>query len=113
MASHFQQFGSYDTKMSDDDRETLQIADSKIVQAKIDSQPRENALQAAAEETVSFTQLGIRQGSISEAAFEAIDLSTFEAKEGISGALSLVEEAKVGMDKLEPGPAARTIHRHP
>ena len=42
--SHVQQFGSYITKMSDEDREALQIADSKIVQAKIDSHPREKAL---------------------------------------------------------------------
>ena len=59
-------------KMTDADRDALQITDSKIVQAKIDSQPREKALQAAAEE-VSYGQLGIRQGSISEVNSEAID----------------------------------------
>ena len=63
--------------MSDEDRETLQIADSKVVQAKIHFQPREKALKAAAEEKVSFGQLCIRQGSISESASEAIYLSTF------------------------------------
>ena len=79
--SHFQRYASYVTKMSDGDRETLQIADSKLVQNKIDSQPQEKALQASAEEKVSFGQLGIRQGSVAEAASEAIDLATFKAKE--------------------------------
>ena len=69
--------------MSDADTDTLQIADPKVVQAKIDSQPWEKALQAAAEEKVSYCQLWIRQGLISEANSEAIDLSTFKAKEGM------------------------------
>ena len=51
--------------MSDEDRETLQIADPKVVQSKIDSQPMEKTLQATAEEKVSFGQDGIHQGSIS------------------------------------------------
>ena len=55
--SHFQQFGSYIMKMSDGDRETLQIADPKVVHCKIDTQPWEKALQASAEETVAFGQL--------------------------------------------------------
>ena len=38
--AHFQQNRSYVTKMSDWDRETLQIVDSKVVQGKIDAQPR-------------------------------------------------------------------------
>ena len=46
--SHFQQFGPFITKMSDADRDVLQIADPKIVQAKIDSQLREKFLQAIA-----------------------------------------------------------------
>ena len=50
---------------------------------------------AYAEEKVTFGQLGICQGSISEAASGAIDLSTFKAKEDITTALSLLEEAKV------------------
>ena len=59
--------------MSAEDRETLLIVDPKVVQGKIDSQPWEKALQAAAEEEVSFGQLGIHQGSISEAASGVID----------------------------------------
>ena len=59
--THYQQFGSYVTKMSFEDRETLQIVDSKVVQGKIDSQPREKALQAAAKEKVAFGRLGIYQ----------------------------------------------------
>ena len=39
--------------MSDRDRETLQIADSKVVQGKIDAQPWAKALQASAEEKVA------------------------------------------------------------
>ena len=35
--SHFEQFGSYITKMSDEDREMLQIADPKVGHSKIDS----------------------------------------------------------------------------
>ena len=57
--SHFQQFTSYITKMSYKDMDALLIADSKVVQAKIDSQTLEKALQAVAEEKVSFGQLGI------------------------------------------------------
>ena len=81
------------------DRDTVQIAAPKIVQAKIDSQPREKALQAAAEEKVFYGQLGIRQWSILEANSEAIDPSTLKAKEDISAALSIVEEAKAAVDK--------------
>ena len=43
---------------------------------------------------------------------EAIDLSTFKAKEDISTAFSLMEEAKTILDKLELGQAAKTLHRH-
>ena len=56
--SHFQQYGSYVTKMSDGDRETLQIADSKVAQGKIDAQQWEKALQASAEKD-AFGQLGV------------------------------------------------------
>ena len=48
--------------MSDEDRDVLLIADSKIIQSRIDAHPREKALQASAEEKVSLSQLGIRQG---------------------------------------------------
>ena len=84
----------------------------KVVQGKIDSQPREKALQAAAKEKVTFGQLCIRQGSISEATSEAIDLSAFKAKEDITTALSLLEEAKGAVDQLEPSSEARLISRH-
>ena len=109
---HYQQFGSFVTKMSDTDRDALQIVDPKIVQAKIDSHPREKVLQAPAEEKVSYGQLGIRQGSILEANSKAIDLPTFKVNENISAALSLVEEAKVAVDKLELGQAAKMLLRH-
>ena len=98
--------------MSDDDRETPQIADPKVVQGKIDSQPWEKILQASTEENVTFGQLGIRQGSISKAASEAIDLSTFKAKEGITAALSLLEEAKGAVDQLELSLEVHLINRH-
>ena len=39
--SHFHQFRSYVMKMSDMDRDALLITDPKVVQVKIDSQPRE------------------------------------------------------------------------
>ena len=51
--SHFQQIGSYITKMSDEDRDVLLITDPKIIQARMDAQPREKDLQAAAEEKFS------------------------------------------------------------
>ena len=73
-----------------------------MVQGKIDAQSREKALQASAEE-VAFDQLGIHQGSIAEAASEAIDLSTFKAKEDITTALSLLEKAQAAVDHLESG----------
>ena len=79
--------------------------------SKLESMPsREKALQAAAEE-VSLRQLSIQQGSVSEANSEAIDVSTFKAKEDIS-ALSLMEEAKMILDDLEPGHAVRKLHKH-
>ena len=107
--SHFQQYRSYVTKMSDGDRETLQIADSNMVQAKIDGQPWEKALQASAEDQVAFCQLGIRQGSVAEAASEAINLSTFKAKEDLTTALSLLEEAQAAVDHLESDKESRCI----
>ena len=79
--AHFQQFGTFVTKMSDEDREVLLIADSKIVQSRIDANLREKALQASAEEKVSLGQLGIRQGAVLEATSEVIDVATFKAKE--------------------------------
>ena len=45
-------------KMSDVDRDVLEIANPKVVQAKIDSQPRDKALQATAKEKVTLSQLG-------------------------------------------------------
>ena len=95
--------------MSDADRDMLQIADPKVVQAKINSNPREKALQAAAE--VTLGQFGIQQGSISEANSEAIDLSTFKMKD-ITADLSLVEDVKAAMDNMELGHAARKLDRH-
>ena len=74
--------------------DTLQIADPKVIQDKIDAVPREKTLQATAEEKVALGQLCIRQGSIAEANSEAIDLSTFKSKADIQSALILVEEAK-------------------
>ena len=49
---HYQQVGSFVMKMSNADRDALQITDPKIVQAEINSQPREKALQATAKEKV-------------------------------------------------------------
>ena len=49
-SSHFQQYGSYVTKRSDGDQETPQIVDSKVVQGKINAQPREKALKASTKE---------------------------------------------------------------
>ena len=83
----------------------------KVVQGKIDSQPREKALQVAAEEKVAFGQLGIRQRAISGAASEAIDLATFKAKEGITTALSLLEEAKGAVDQLRSSSEVCLISR--
>ena len=109
--SHLCQFSTCVMKMSDVDRAALQIADPKVVQAKIDSLPGENALQAAAKEKVTLGQLGIRKGSISEANSEAIDLSTFKAKDDIS-ALSLVEEVKAALDDMELGDVVKKLHRY-
>ena len=53
----------------DEDRDVLLITDPKVVQAKIDAQPREKAL--------------------SEANSETIDVATFKAKEDITSAPSL------------------------
>ena len=64
--SHYNQFGTFITKMSDKDRDT-QIADPKVIQAKINAVPWEKALQATAKEKVALSQLSIRQGSIAEA----------------------------------------------
>ena len=58
--SHFHQFGTYVTKMSDKDREVLQISDPKIIQGKIDAVPVEMALQATAGEKFALSQIGIR-----------------------------------------------------
>ena len=74
--SHYRQFGTFVTKMSDTDRDTLQIADPKVIQGKIDTVPREKALQATTEEKVAFGQLGIRLGSITETNSEAVDLQS-------------------------------------
>ena len=48
--SHYCQFGTFITKMSDKDRDTLQITDPKVIQGRIDAGPREKDLQATAEE---------------------------------------------------------------
>ena len=95
--SHFQQFGSYITKVSDEDRDILLIVDPKVVQA-------------AAEE-VSIRQLGIQQGSVLEANSKAIDVSTFKDKADISSAFSLLEEAKMILDDLESDQAVRKLRK--
>ena len=97
--------------MSDMDRGMLQITDPKVVQAKIDSHPIEKALHATVKEKVTLGQLGLWKGLISEANSEAIDLSTFKAKEDITSALSLMEEAKASLDDMELGHAAKKLHR--
>ena len=66
-SSQFQQFESFVTKISDEDRDILLIMDPKIIQARIHVHPKKKALQATAEEKVSLGQLGIRQGSVAEA----------------------------------------------
>ena len=97
--------------MSDGDQETLQIADSKVVQGKIDAQPREKAIQASAKE-VAFGQLGIRQGSIPEAASDAIDPS-FKVKEDITSAFSLLDEAQAAVDHLRVRQGGSLYHKMP
>ena len=112
--SHFQQFGSFVTKMSDQDRDVLLIADPKVMQARVDAQPREKALQASAEEKVSLWQLGIRQGAVSEANSEAIDVAAFKAKEDITLALSFMEDARTILDEFnpaEPYHEVRKLHK--
>ena len=52
------------TKMSDADREVLQIEDPKLIQGQIDKLHRKKALQAMAKEKVSHGQLDIRNGAI-------------------------------------------------
>ena len=72
---------------------------------------RENALQATADEVVSLSQLGVRQGMIAEANSEAIDLSTFNMKADIKSALSPVEEAKAGLKDPELGHSIKKIRK--
>ena len=109
--SHYKQFGIFVTKMSDKDRETLQIVDPKVIQGKIDTVPQEKALQATADEKVDLGQLVIHQGLITEANLEAIELPTVKAKANIKSALSLMEEAKAALYDLELGHVARKLHR--
>ena len=100
--------------MSNEDRDVVLIADPKVVQARIDAQLREKALQGTAEEKVSLAQLGIWQGSVSESNSKAIDVSTFNMKEDITSALSFVEEARMILDDfnpVEPDHAVRKLHK--
>ena len=53
--SHHCQFGTFITKMSDKDRDMVQIAYPKVIQGKIDAVPWEKALQAAADEKVALS----------------------------------------------------------
>ena len=83
----------------------LQIADPKIIQSKIDTVPREKALQALQKK--ARHQAGCDHGGQPQ----AIDLSIFNAKAVIKSALSLVEEAKVALDDMELRYAAKRLHR--
>ena len=69
--------------MSDFDRDTPQIRDSKLIQSLIDKVPDEKALQATAKEKVSHRQLAIRNGAVVEANSQAVDLVAFNAKAAI------------------------------
>ena len=50
--AHFEQFGKFQTAMGEADREVLHITDVKAVQAKINANSKEKALQAAAKDKV-------------------------------------------------------------
>ena len=60
---------------------------------------------------MALGQLSIRQGLITETNSEAIDLLTFRVKSDIRSALTLVEEAKMALEDLELGHAARRLCR--
>ena len=65
--AHYRRFSSFVTKLSEHDRDTLQIRDPKIMQSMINRVPREKAFQATAEEKVSHGQQAMHNGAIAEA----------------------------------------------
>ena len=69
------------------------------------------ALQASAKENVSLGQLGIRQGTVSEANSEVIDVAAFRAKEEITSALSFVEDARATLDEFGPTEPAHGVRK--
>ena len=95
--THYEQFGSFQTTMSERDREVLHITDVKAIQHKINSAPKEKAQNSAAEDKVLVGQAAIKNGAIAEDNSTVIDLAAFNAKAAITSALQQVKNVKLAL----------------
>ena len=75
--AHCKQFGSFQTTMSEANREVLHIIDVKAIQHKISSSSKEKAQPAAAEDKVLVGQAAIKNGAVAESNSAVIDLAAF------------------------------------
>ena len=65
--AHNEQFSTFQTTMSEGDREVLHITDVKAIQQKINSVPRKKAKHSTAEDKVLAGQAAIKNGNVVEA----------------------------------------------
>ena len=100
---HLNQFGTFQTTMSESDREVLHIIDVKTIQNRISTSSKEKALHAAAENKVLQDQ-----APVSEANSAVVDLAGFNAKARISAALQHVKDAESALHDLEYPPQGLT-----
>ena len=80
--------------MEEVDREVLHITDVKSVQAKINANSKEKALQATAAEKVLLGQASIKNGAVAEANSSVVNLAALNAKTAIEVTLRQVQHAE-------------------
>ena len=99
--AHYEHFGSFQTTMSEWDREVLHITDVKAIQQKISSTPCEKAKHSASEDKVLAGQAAIKNGAVAEANSAIIDLTAFSAKAAITSVLQQVKNAEQALHTAE------------
>ena len=93
---HYNQFGTFQSTISESDREVLHITDVKAIQNMI-STSGEKARHVTVEDKVIQGQATIKNGAITEANSDVVDLMAVNTKACISAALQHVKNAELAL----------------
>ena len=108
LPAHYEQFGTFQTTMSEGDRAVLHITDVKAIQQKINSLPREKARYSTAEDKVLAGQTAIKNGTV----MAIINLAAFNAKAAITSVIQQVKNAEqVHTVETSTQGLARCLHK--